>query len=637
MKLFEPLTIGTMTLRNRIVMPAMGTLLAESDGSVSDRAIAYYSRRAAGGVALVTQEVTAVHRLGIQAHTNLALESDDRIPGLSRLVRAVHSHGAKYSVQLWHAGRMGLPMVLGEQPVGPSAVAPPLRTDVPRELTLAEIEDLVECFAQGARRAREAGCDAVEVHAAHGYLVSQFLSPLSNLRTDRYGGTLANRARFALEIVRRIKETAGHDFPVLVKLSAQEHVDGGITLEETVTVARWLQDAGADALVISSGSYVAAHWMVQPMMIPRGCLVPYAAAVRSTVDIPVGAVGRINEPGLAERVLQEKQADFVCLGRALVADPDFPRKVQEARADEIRSCTACCLCIDKEMEFESIQCMVNPEAGRELEWKIEMAPVPKRVLVVGAGPAGLEAARVASLRGHQVTVCDERDSIGGQVLEASKPPSKAELKTIVDYYRGEMRRRGVELRLGQRVTADTVAELQPDVVIVGAGSQPVVPPIPGVDQDNVVQARDVLADRVAVGASAVIIGGGSVGCETAEYLRARGLEVTVIEMLRRFGRDIGIQTRGFFIPHLRSMGIRMLRNSKVVRIAGRKVHYVDADGQEASVEADTIVLAVGARPTTELVEALKAKGVPCVTAGDCVEPRRIHNAIYEGAQAGRQV
>lgn len=637
MKLFEPLTIGTITLRNHIVLPAMGTSLAQKDGLVSDRAIAYYARRAAGGVGLVTLEVTAVHRLGVQAPGNFMIDRDECIEGLSRLARSVQSHGAKFSVQLWHAGRVTLPMLLGEQPVGPSPVPPPLRNDVPRELTIAEIEDLVERFGEGARRAREAGCDAVEVHGAHGYLVSQFLSPLSNKRTDRYGGDLANRARFALEIVEHIKEKVGRDFPVLVKLSAEEHVEGGITMDETKTVARWLQDAGADALVISSGSYVAAHWMVQPMMIPRGCLVPYAAAVKSVVGVPVGAVGRINDPALAEKVLREGQADFVCLGRALLADPDFPRKAQEGRTDEIRRCTACCLCIDTLMEMKSITCMVNPEAGRELEWQVEPAARPKRVLVVGAGPAGLEAARVASQRGHQVTICDENEAVGGQLLLASKPPSKGELKTIVEFYQSEIERRGIELRLGQRVTAETVAALAPDAVIVGAGSVPTTPPILGVDQDNVVQARDVLADKVAVGGSAVIIGGGSVGCETAEYLRARGVDATVIEMLRSFGRDIGIQTRGAYIPHLRSMGIKMLRNSKVVRIDGRRVYYVDADGQEASVEGDTIVLAVGARPTTDLVEALKAKGAPVVAVGDCVEPGRIHNAIYQGALAGREV
>lgn len=637
MKLFEPLTIGTMTLRNHIVLPAMGTSLAKRDGLVSDRAIAYYSRRAAGGVGLVTLEVTAVHRLGIQGPRNSTIDRDECVEGLSRLARSVQAHGARFSVQLWHAGRASLPIVLGEQPVAPSPVPPPLRTDVPRELTASEIEDLVECFGEGARRAREAGCDAVEVHGAHGYLISQFLSPLSNKRTDLYGGDLANRARFALEIVKRIREKVGRDFPVLVKLSAEEHVDGGITLEETKTVARWLQDAGADALVISSGSYAAAHWMVQPMMMPRGCLVPYAAAVKSVVDVPVGAVGRINEPALAEKVLREGQADFVCLGRALLADPDFPRKAQEGRTGEIRSCTACCLCIDTLMEMKSITCMVNPEAGRELEWKVEPSPRPKRVLVVGAGPAGLEAARVASQRGHRVTVCDENETIGGQVLLASKPPSKSELKTIVEFYEGEMERRGIELRLGQKVTPETVAALAPEVVIVGAGSAPSTPPISGVEQANVVQARDVLADKVSVGGSAVIIGGGSVGCETAEYLRAQGLEVTVIEMLRSFGRDIGVQTRGAFIPHLRSMGVKMLRNSKVVRIDGRRVYYVDGDGQEVNVEGDTIVLAVGARPTTDLVDSLKARGVSVVAVGDCVEPGRIHNAIYQGAMAGREI
>lgn len=636
--MLEPLSIGRMTLRNRMVMPAMATALAETSGLVSEEGIAYYARRAAGGVALVTLEVTGIHRLTRHREHVYMIDRDECIEGIGRLARSVQAHGAKFSVQLWHSGFVADEAILGEPPVAPSAIPVPGRKVLPRALTEGEIDQLVGAFAEGARRAREAGADAVEVHCAHGYLLAQFLSPLSNKRTDRYGGDLRNRARFALEVVTRIRELVGRDFPVLAKLSAEDHAEGGNTIEDTKLVARWLQEQGVDALLVSSGGPFTRDLIAPPMLMPRGCYVPFAAAVKSTVDVPVGAIGRINNPELAGRVLDDGQADFVALGRALLADPDFPRKVQEGRSDEIRRCTACRFCSETTSRRGGpIRCMVNPETGRELEWTLEKAVAPKRVLVVGAGPGGLEAARTAALRGHHVTISDQADYLGGMAALGCRPPSKAELKNVVEFYEGEMRRRGVKVRLGEPATAEWVSKEAPDAVVVATGSVPVVPAIPGIDVQNVVHARDVLAEKVSIGRSAVVVGGGDVGCETAEYLRARGLEVTVLEMLGEFAVDLEPGTRRMFLARLQSMDVKMISNARVVHIEASRVTYVDGKGRENAVEGEMIVLALGARPNAALIEHLKPLGVPMVAVGDCLEPRRIPEAIYEGALAGRQV
>lgn len=638
MKLLEPLSIGSMTLRNRMTMPAMATALSETDGSVTDRAIAYYSRRAAGGVALVTLEVTGIHRLTRHRENAFMIDRDECIDGIGRLARGVQAYGAKFAVQLWHSGSVAKPAIIGEPAVAPSAVALPGRKDVPRALTEAEIQELVECFAEGARRARDAGADAVEVHCAHGYLLQQFLSPLTNKRTDRYGGELRNRARFSLEVVARIREKLGRDFPVLAKLTADDKMEGGTTIEETKIFARWLQDQGVDAVVVSAGGPFSRIWISQPMMVSRGCLVPYAAAVKSVVDIPVGTIGRINFPEVAEKALSEGSADFVAIGRSLLADPDFPRKVQEGRSDEIRHCVACRFCNDTTSRLgQPIQCMVNPETGRELDWVVERTKEPKKVLVVGAGPGGMEAARMAAFRGHRVTLCEQSDVLGGMVALGCKPPSKAELGPLLEFYAGELRRNKVELRLGETVTADFVKEMAPDVIVVATGTTPLAPPIPGLDGPNVVQSRDVLAGRATLAGSVVVVGGGDVGCETAEYLRARGLEVMVLEMAEDLAREMEPGTRGMFLPHLRSMGIRLISNARVMGVDGRNVVFTNGDGQETIVEADTVVLAVGRRANNALQQSLEPLGIPVMAVGDCVKARRIPDAIYEGALAGRQI
>jgi 2,4-dienoyl-CoA reductase-like NADH-dependent reductase (Old Yellow Enzyme family)/thioredoxin reductase len=630
-RLFQPGSIGAMQLRNRIIMAPMGTLFGNEDGSVSDRLCRYYEERAKGGVALIIVEVTAVARGGKAHPRELGIYGDEFIPGLRRLVGSVHGYGATIAIQLHHAGRQTTAEAVGGQPVAPSAIPCPLLKVMPRELTAEEIERLVEAYAEGAKRAKEAGFDAVEIHGAHGYLICQFLSAYSNRRTDKYGGDLEGRMRFALDIVARAKEKVGADFPMLFRLSAQEYVPGGLTLDETRIVARRLQDAGIHCLDVSAGNYEAGHMTIQPGWLPRGCLVPLAEEIKTAVSIPVSVAGRISDPVLANTIIEQGKADFVSLGRPLLADPELPNKAREGRLEDIRMCTACCYCVDTVIgNAQSLTCAVNATVGRE-----EAAPMPalkaKRVLVVGGGPAGMETARVAALRGHAVTLHEKEQVLGGQLLIAAIPPGKEELATITRFLSLQLTKLGVQVRLGQKATVESIAEMKPDAVVVATGSLTLLPEIDGASLPHVAMARDVIVDTKAVGKKVVVVGGGRVGCETAELLASRGKEVTLVRMTGhgRLAGDMGVMTRRQFLAKLRQSPVAIEAHSAVERITREGV-IIRKDGQSTMVEANSVVLAPAPSPDTELAEQLKGVVPELQVIGDSVSPRGIADAIHEG-------
>jgi 2,4-dienoyl-CoA reductase-like NADH-dependent reductase (Old Yellow Enzyme family)/thioredoxin reductase len=636
-KLFEPIRIGRLELSNRIVMPAMSTNYGNADGTVSDRTRHYYAERARGGAGLIITETVCVAPGGKSTSREPCIYSDDFMPGLRSLVNAVHAYGSKIAFQLHHAGRQTNTAIAGTQPVAPSAIPCPLMREMPRELTTAEVEQLVEAFAQGARRAKEAGADAIELHGAHGYLISAFLSPLSNQRTDRYGGSLQGRLRFALEIVERIKTLVGIDFPLLFRISVEEYLPGGLTLAETGEMARRLVEAGVHCLNVSAGSYGSFYQVMQPASTPRGCLVPLAEEIKKRVDVPVIAVGRINDPLLAEQILAEGKADLVALGRALIADPWLPKKAREGRFEDIRMCTACFHCGDTlAHEPWPMACAVNAAAGNEAESAITPAAQPKRVLVVGGGPAGMEAARVAALRGHRVVLYEEEDRLGGQLLLATRPPHKGELHNILIFLSAQMTRLGVEVRLRQKLTPELVSKLKPEAVVVATGSKPLRPDIPGSDGDNVAMAREVVAGRKAVGEKVVIVGGGQIGCETAELLAQQGKQVTIVEMLPQVGSTMGMHSRRILLRRLRQLGIAMETKTRVLAITSTGCE-VSRDDERRVLEADSVVLAVGAQPNREVVRELEDRGFHPYLIGDCAGGGRIVDAIADGFRVGREI
>jgi 2,4-dienoyl-CoA reductase-like NADH-dependent reductase (Old Yellow Enzyme family)/thioredoxin reductase len=637
--LFTVANIGTMQMQNRIIMAPMGTLFANEDGTVSERTCRYYEERAKGGAGLIIVEVTAISPEGKGHNRILRIHGDEFIPGLKRLVESVHRHGVPICLQIYHAGRQTTVESAGGQPVAPSAIPCPFIKAMPRELTLAEIEQLEDAFAEGARRAREAGFDAIEIHGAHGYLICQFLSVHSNIRTDIYGGGLENRMRFALNIVAKAKQKVGADFPMLFRLSAREYVPDGLDLDETRILAQRLEAAGIHCLDVSAGNYESMQTMIQPGWLPRGYLVPLAEEIKKVVRIPITVAGRINNPVLADEIIDQGKADFISLGRPLLADPEYPNKAREGRGEDIRKCTACYHCIDTEVgSAKPLSCAINAAAGNEAESILVPATKSKTVVVVGGGPAGMEAARVAATRGHKVTLFEQTKVLGGQLNIASVPPGKEELSTTIKYLATQLINLGVEIKIGQKATLESIDKVKPDTVIIATGSNTVLPEIEGAELLHVALARDVLYGTTPIGSNVVIIGGGRVGCETAEFLSSQGKHVTLVRMSghSRLAGDIGPVIRRLFLSRLRQTPIKIEADSHAEKITIEGV-VINKNGQSVLIKADNVVLSP--RPVSDcaLANKLKVQGFELYNIGDASTPRTIADAIHEGYKVGSKV
>jgi 2,4-dienoyl-CoA reductase-like NADH-dependent reductase (Old Yellow Enzyme family)/thioredoxin reductase len=634
-RLFSPFAFAGLEARNRIVMAPMGTGLPELDGTSNDRTIAYYRRRAEGGVGMMTLEASLISPDAHGVGPELRLHGEEFLPGLRRLVEALRPYEIPIGIQLWHPGRQTL---LGE-PVGPSAVPLSSRTPIPRALTVEEIEEYVGWYALSAEISREAGFDYVEVHGAHCYLPCEFISPLSNLRDDGYGGSLENRARFPLEIVRAIRGRCGADYPISYRVSGEEGAEGGFTIEDSIQVCRWLEGAGVDTISVSGGNWYALHLTIGPMFLPRGYLLHLARAIKGAVSVPVTAAGRLDDPELAEEALARGDADLIAVGRALIADPDWPRKLDAGDRRSIRPCIACNACVDLVARAEEARCAVNPEVGNELGWAVEPAPEPRRVMVVGGGPAGMEAARIARLRGHDVSIWDREPELGGKLDVASRAPSKQTVLDFRDYQARTIAELGVDIHTGADVTAETIESEDPDVVIVSVGADPLIPPIPGVEGPSVLDAQEILHGRVEVepGERVVIVGGSATGCETAEWLLAAGAQATIVEMLPTIGQGIELITRKHLIADLRSKGLDVVTKAKVIMIEPNQVLYEDVpSGERGSIPADRVALAVGWRSKGNAFGSTLG-GRDLVLAGDATRPADFVAAIQAGAEAGMAV
>jgi len=640
-KILEPIQINSLELKNRLVVPAMGTGFANSDGTVSERFKDYLAARADGGFGLIITEITAISPYGKGMANQLGIWDDKFIPGFRDLAKAIHAKEAKVAVQLYHPGRQTFSFLTGRPVVAPSAIPCPVCREIPRELTVEEIRELEEQFAEGARRVKEAGIDAVEIHGAHGYLVAQFMSGYANHRSDAYGGDLEGLLRFPIEIVHKIRAKVGASYPIIFRLSGDERVAGGRTIQETKTIIPLLEQAGVNAFHVSTGVYASSDYITAPMAIPPGYNVSAAGEVKKATSVPVIAVGRINDPRMAEEILKEGQADLVAMGRASLADPELPKKAADGNYQDIRWCIACNQgCIDRLLDLEEtgISCLVNPSVGKEEEMALTPASQSKKVLVVGGGPGGMEVARVAALRGHEVSLYEKEEKLGGQFKLAAIPPCKQEITKIINYLSIQIKKAGVKIILGKEVTEEIIDELQPEVVVIATGGIPVIPDIPGIEQERVVTAFDVLESKVTPGRSILVIGGGMVGCETADFLgQIMGCRVTLLEALPRVAQDVGDTTRHFLLQRLAQRRVRIITSAAVKQLTNDGA-ILERNGKEETLSGfDTIVLAMGVAPVNELAAKIRDKIKETYVIGDAKQPRKALDAIAEAAEIGRKV
>ena len=639
---FNPVRVAGLELANRILMPAMHLNMAP-DGFVSDGLIDFYEERAKAGPGpgLMILGGCYTERRGMGTPTMVAIDDDRYLPGLERFTERIHRHGQPVAAQLYHSGRYAFSFLTGEQPVSCSAVPSGFNPEVPRELTAEEIIEVELNYGRAARRAAEAGFDALELIVCGGYIVNQFLSPLVNRRTDRYGGDLDARMTFMREVIAAIREAVGPEFPFICRLSGSDFVEGSHTLEETKVVAAEMERCGVDMISVTGGWHETKVPQIT-MNVPRGAYVYLAEGIRGAVErIPVACCNRINDPALAETILADGRADIVGMARAFLADPEVLRKTYEGRPGDIRTCIACNQgCFDHVLMLKPISCTLNPRANRERETELVAAGKKKKVLVAGGGPAGMEAAWVAAHRGHDVILCEASARLGGQGNLAAVPPGREEWAGMVRHLVRQLEIEGVEVRLDTPVTLELVKELAPDALVVATGALQLVPRIEGIDGPNVVNAWDVLTGIADTGHKVVIVGGGAVGVETATLLGERGRDVTVVEMLARCGADIGQSSRWVILKDAAAAGVKMVESCAVTRLLEGGV-VADAEGSERVFAADTVVIAAGSRPEDALWKCLAdeglLEGLDFHAVGDCVRPRKAYDAIHEGFEAGRSI
>jgi 2,4-dienoyl-CoA reductase-like NADH-dependent reductase (Old Yellow Enzyme family)/thioredoxin reductase len=627
----QPGRIGSLDLPNRVALAPMGTEMGTHEGLITEREIAYYTERARGGTGLVMTGISAVSQDYEVINPGLCrVDTDAALPGLTALAESVHAVGGRISLQLTAGlGRNinnvdpeRLPISASDNPhyAHPEVLCRPLEVE--------EIRVIVRRHAEAAARAARAGIDALDIHGHTGYLVDQFMSPVWNRRTDAYGGSTENRCRFAVEIIRAVKEAAP-GLPVSFRLSVDHRFPGGRTVEESRKIAVVLEAAGLDLLIADDGSYEAMDYVFPPYYLGDACMAPAAKAMKEVLSIPVMAVGNLT-PENAEAVIAAGEADFAGIGRGLIADPEWANKLRAGRRGDVRPCIRCnAMCVGHAFFAEALGCAVNPQVGFERERVLTIAPRPKHVVVVGGGPGGLEAARVAGLRGHRVDLYEKGTNLGGVLWPAATPEFKKELRGMVGWWERQLADLPVTVHLGTEITADSPELDGADQIIVATGSLPIVPrSIPGIDGPNVVEVLDFHLGT-PVGQRVVVAGGGLSGADSALELAQAGHEVTIVEMASEIAKDMIVINRITLLRQLAEAGVRILTGHTVTAVDEKGLSATGPDGEEVHVDADTVLSAFGVRPNTALPEALAGRA-DVVPVGDCVQPAKVGEAINAG-------
>ena len=637
-RLFQPGMIGRLEIKNRLVMPAMGNSLASAEGHVTREMIDYYVERAKGGVGfIITQWMSITPEASLPGSPGIY--HDGFIPGLGELVTAVHQHGAKIAVQLCH---LGMIMVQVGRPGDREIVVPSMLPWMKerggfRQLSARDIDRYVDDFAEATRRAKEAGFDAVEFHACHGCLLSSFLSQALNRRGDEYGGSTENRARFACQILAKSRQKVGPDFPLIFRINGDDDYEGGTRAEEAARQAMLLEQAAVDAVSVSAGLEFWSPLALPCYLYPAGLLIPLAAVVKKAIRAPVIAAGKI-DPVLGERILEEGKADFIALGRPLLADPYLPNKAREGRLDDIRQCIYCNNCLFSSEKMRYRFCTVNPFLFRESQYPPKPAESKKRAMVIGGGLAGMQAAAILGERGHDVSLYERENELGGQWKVASALKAKQSYATFTKQLSQSLLRAGVKVFTGTEVTRELVLQLRPDAVVLATGAIPQTLNVLGAEASNVVQANDVIMGRVKVGRRVVVLGGRFLGMEVAILLAEQGKKVTLVSRSRISGkkRPIERQTYKALFRRLIELSIPLYPNCSVIEITKKGV-YVEHNEGIFLLEADTVVLAVGAQSQNKLAAELKGVVSELYQIGDCVEPEDARTATYEAASVALQV
>lgn len=636
--MFQPIQIGPMTVANRFVMSPMGNNFANTDGTMSERSASYYGARAKGGFGLITFEATVVYKEAKGGPRKPCLYDDSTVSSFQAAIAACHQAGAKVSIQLQHAGPEGNTKITGYPLKAASAIPASCGRETPEAITKEELYRLIECYGDAAVRAKKAGADAVEIHCAHGYLVSTFISARTNKRVDEFGGSFENRMRLPKLIIENIRKKAGDSLAILCRINATDDVEGGQTAQDAAAVASYLEkECGVDGLHLSRAVHLHDECMWAPSLIHGGFSADYVTEIKRAVSVPIITVGRYTEPQYAELMVAEGRADLVAFGRQSIADPEMPNKAKAGRLDLMNPCIGCLQgCVPNMFKGEPITCLVNPLAGREADFK--PAQTKKTVMVIGGGPGGLYAAFTAAQRGHAVTLYEKGDILGGNMRLAAYPPGKGDITNMVRSYIAKCEEYGVKMVMHTEVTPAMVAEAKPDAVIVATGSNPLVLPIPGINDTGVIHAGDLLDGKAAVGKKVLVVGGGMVGCEVADFLGELGHEVSVIELRDQLGPDVIPEHRKFLMKDFDTYKVQGVTGAKVAQFFTDGVSYTLADGTEGRLEGfDNVVLAMGYRNNDTISEEIKKIVAETYVIGDAVKARKALDATAEGLNAALEI
>lgn len=616
--MFSPINIGTVTVPNRFVVPPMGNNFANTDGSMSERSAAYYEARAKGGFGLITIESTVVYKQAKGGPRKPCLFSDEVVPSFKRVADACHAYGAKVSIQLQHAGPEGNSKLTGYPLKAASAIAPSAGREIPEAMPTEEVYRLIECYGDAARRAQLAGIDMVEVHCAHGYLVSTFISARTNKRTDEFGGCFENRMRLPRLIIENIRKKTGGNMPILCRINARDEGDGGVDVHDAAAIAAYLEQVcGVDAIHVTRSIHIHDEFMWAPNITHGGFNAELGAEIKRAVSVPVILVGRFTEPQYAELLVKQGRADLIAFGRQSIADPELPNKARNGQLEKLTPCIACLLgCVPNMLQGRPITCAMNPCVGREAELK--PAEVRKNVVVIGGGPGGMYAARLCALRGHSVTLLEKDAELGGHFLVASYPPGKGEISGAIRSFIVNCREAGVDIRTGTKATPELVASLKPDAIIIATGSVPLRLPIPGLDSCGCSTAEDVLTGKADTGKRVLVVGGGMVGCECVEFLTEREHIVDMVEMKPVIGEDIVPEARKYIMANLEKHKVTQRVNARVKQFYADGVDFTDTvTGEDAAMRGyDSVVLAMGYRSNNTLEEQLKDLAPQIIVIGE---------------------